>query len=94
MKKSGFCQFLFNTSYVTKLPPPPPPRGGCAGFPALKFVTRTYSRGYNFVTPLYTPEGENKIFLNQLLFVFMNLDATSLFYTVINFDSLWVNFVR
>ncbi len=31
---------------------------------------------------------KKKIFLNQLLFVIMNLDATSLFYTVINFNSL------
>jgi hypothetical protein len=94
LKKSGFCQFLFNTSYKTKLPPPPPPWGICAGFRAFKFVTRTYSRGYNFVTPLYTPEREKKICLKQLLFVVMNLDATSWFYTEISFDSLWVNFVK
>ncbi len=44
--------------------------------------------------PLYLPEREKKIFLKQILFVVMNLDAKFWFYTVFNFDSLWVNFVK
>jgi len=64
------------------------------GFYALKFGTRNYLREYNFVTPFYTPERENKIFFKQLLFVIMNLDVNSWFYTVFNFDSLWVNLVK
>ena len=61
---------------------------------ALKFVTRNYLREYNFVTPLYTPEREKRIFFKQLLFFIMNLDVNSWFCTVFNFDSLWVNFVK
>ncbi len=92
-----FYQFLSKTRYVTKLPPPFYPllrKGLSDGFDALKFVTRNYLREYNFVMPLYTPEKEEKIFLKQLLFFIMNLDVTSWFYTVFNFDSLWVNFVK
>jgi hypothetical protein len=44
--------------------------------------------------PLYPPERAKKIFLKQILFVIMNLDAKFWFYTVFNFDSLWVNFVK
>ena len=69
-------------------------KGLSDGFYALKFVTRNYLREYNFVTPLYTPEREEKIFLKQLLFFIMNLDVNSWFCTVFNFDSLWVDFVK
>jgi hypothetical protein len=69
-------------------------KGLSDGFHALKFVTRNYLREYNFVTPLYTPEREEKIFFEQLLFCIMNLDVNSWFYTDFNFYSLWVNFVK
>jgi hypothetical protein len=80
-----------------KLPPPFSPllrKGLSDGFYALKFGTRNYLREYNFVTPHYTTERENKIFFKQLLFVIMNLDVNYWFYTVFNFDSLWMNLVK
>ena len=97
MKKWGFCQLLLNASYVTNLPPPfPSPlhKGLSDGFRALKFVARNYLRECNIVTPLYTTEKGTKMFLKHLLFVIMNLDANSWFYTGFNFDFLWVNFVK
>jgi hypothetical protein len=67
VKKTGFYPFFVQYQLCDEITTPFPPRGVCAGFHALKFVSRTYSRGYNFVTPLYTPEGGKKIFLNPVI---------------------------
>jgi hypothetical protein len=37
---------------------------------------------------------KKKFIFKQWIFVIVNLGATSWFYTVFNFDSLWVNFVK
>ncbi len=79
---------------MTKLTPPPLHEGFVPVFLRLNSLQGPVRGAIISSPPLYPAEREKKIFFKQLLFVLMNLDATSWFYTVFNFVSLWVNFVK
>jgi hypothetical protein len=94
VKKLDFSPFLFNTSYVTKLTPPPLHEGFVPVFLRLNLSQGPIRGAIISSTPPTQLKEKKRFFFKQLLFVIMNLDATSWFYTVFNFDSLWVNFVK